>query len=128
MPISKKILVSTKSIEGIKKKYQNKIFLSGFFLRKEVFEIKKIYLNKQEEKLSILIIGGSQGAMIFEKKIIPLIIQLSKKLNISICHQIKFDEKKYKEISETYQEHIRDISGIYIYMICYGFWLFFDFV
>ena len=60
---------------------KKKIIVIPSLLRKEVYETKN---NKEKgyKNFKILIIGGSQGAMIFEKKIIPLIIQLSKKLNI----------------------------------------------
>tara|TARA_Y100000590_G_scaffold275517_1_gene309361 strand:+ start:3071 stop:4156 length:1086 start_codon:yes stop_codon:yes gene_type:complete len=64
LPLSKKILISTESIEGIKNKYSQKIFFSGYFLRKEIFETKRQDL-KLEKELSILIIGGSQSAKIF---------------------------------------------------------------
>ena len=101
---TKKIFCYSANLKYFPKKYEKKIIVIPSLLRKEIYEIKS---NKEKEykKFKILIIGGSQGAMIFEKKIIPLIIQLSKKINISVYHQIKFDEKKYKEISETYQKN-----------------------
>ena len=101
---TKKIFCYSANLKYFPKKYEKKIIVIPSLLRKEVYEIKS---NKEKEykKFKILIIGGSQGALIFEKKIIPLITQLSKKLNISVYHQIKFDEKKYKEISETYQKN-----------------------
>ena len=101
---TKKIFCYSANLKYFPKKYEKKITVIPSLLRKEVYETKN---NKEKgyKNFKILIIGGSQGAMIFEKKIIPLIIQLSKKLNISVYHQIKFDEKKYKEISETYQKN-----------------------
>ena len=62
LPLSKKILVSNESIEGIKKKYKNKIFVSGYFIRDKIFKIikEKNIINKRN--LYILIIGGSQSA------------------------------------------------------------------
>ena len=103
LPISKKILVSTKSIEGIKKKYQNKIFLSGFFIRKEVFEIKKINLNEQEKKLSILIIGGSQSAKVFGEYL-PKIIKKCYENNIKFkIYQQCLDYQKDK-LNKIYKE------------------------
>ena len=41
LPLSKKILVSTENIEGIRKKYKNKMFFSGYLLRKEILDLKK---------------------------------------------------------------------------------------
>jgi len=101
---TKKIFCYSTNLKYFPKKHEKKIKLIPPLLRKEVYEIKNSR-KKEYENFKILIIGGSQGAMIFEKKLTPLITQLSKKLNIAVCHQIKFDEKKYKEISETYQKN-----------------------
>ena len=109
LPISKKILVSTKSVEGIKQKYRNKIFLSGFFLRKEVFEIKKKYTNEKQKKLSILIIGGSQSAKVFGEHL-PKIIKKCCENNIKFkIYQQCLDNQKdklykiYKELNLDFE-------------------------
>ena len=41
IPLANKILVSTKSIQGIKKKYIGKVFHSGYILREHIYKIKK---------------------------------------------------------------------------------------
>ena len=74
MPLSKKILVSNESIEGIKKKYKNKIFFTGYFIREKIFKIIKKKPLTNKENLSILIIGGSQSAKIFGDEI-PKVIK-----------------------------------------------------
>ena len=50
-------------------------------------------LKKKNKILKILIIGGSQGAKFFDKKISDLIIEINKKIKIFVIHQI-VDKKK----------------------------------
>ena len=69
LPLSKKILVSTENIEGIRKKYKNKIFFSGYLLRKEILDLKKKKSEITEKELSILIMGGSQSAKVFGEQL-----------------------------------------------------------
>ncbi len=101
---SKKIFCYSTNLKYFPKKHKKKIIVIPSLLREEVYEIKNAK-KKEYKNFKVLIIGGSQGAMIFEKKLIPLINQLSKKLNIFVYHQIKFNENKYKEISETYRKN-----------------------
>ncbi len=102
--LSKKIFCYSSNLKYFPKKYKNKIKLIPSLLRKEIYQLKKD--KKKDNKIfKILIIGGSQGAEIFEKKLFSLIFGLSKKLNIFVYHQVKINEKKYKEISEIYQEN-----------------------
>ena len=74
LPLSKKILVSNESIGGIKKKYKNKIFFTGYFIRDKIFKIIKEKNTINKRNLSILIIGGSQSAKIFGDEI-PKVIK-----------------------------------------------------
>jgi len=66
LPIARKILVSTKDIQGIKSKHNKKIFFSGYLIRSHILNLKKEKTQNIEKKiLSILIMGGSQSAKIF---------------------------------------------------------------
>ena len=64
MPLSKKILVSTEDVEGIRNRYNARYFSLVIYS-----EIKYLILRKETElyknELSILIMGGSQSAKIF---------------------------------------------------------------
>jgi len=75
LPLSKKILVSTRNIEGIKNKYEQKKIVSGFLLRKEIFISKKKDLEINKKELSILIMGGSQSAKVFGESLPKIIKQ-----------------------------------------------------
>ena len=100
LPISKKILVSSKNIRGINKKYENKIFFTGFLLRKQLVNsnIEKFQINKSS--LSLLIIGGSQSAKIFGDQI-PLIIKK--------CHANDIKFNIYQQCQESQTNYIKKI-------------------
>jgi len=109
LPLSKKILVSTESIEGIKNKYNHKIFFSGYLLRKEIFETKRQDLKVEEKELSILIVGGSQSAKIFGEYL-PKAIKECRENNIRFkiyqqCLDYQKDElnKFYKGLNLNFE-------------------------
>ena len=104
LPFAKKILVSTNNTAGIHKKYFNKIFVCGYLLRKEIFQIKNNYLKKNTDKLSILIIGGSQSAKVFGEKITEIIVQCSKaNINFNIYQQCQ--KEQMLKIKCLYDKH-----------------------
>ena len=74
LPMVKSILVSTNNIQGIKPKYNKKVFQSGYLIRSDILNLKKYKAQGSEKKdTSILIMGGSQSAKIFGE-ILPNII------------------------------------------------------
>ena len=75
LPFATKVLVSYDNVNGIKKKYEKKIFKIGNIIKKEIinFYDKKIENNKSKN-LSILVLGGSQAAKVFAE-ILPGIFQ-----------------------------------------------------
>ncbi len=109
LPIAKKIFVSKMNISGIKKKYSNKVFNSGYFLRKEIFEIKKNNNKKANQELSILIIGGSQSAKVFGEKIPEIIVNCSKNhIKFNVYQQCM--DKQIDEIKQIYERHKIDVN------------------
>ena len=66
LPFSKKIIVSFKELEGIPKKYFNKISFIGNIINKEIIDFSQKDINKNRFKnFSILVLGGSQAAKVF---------------------------------------------------------------
>ena len=109
LPLVKKILVSNQNIKGIKDKYKKKIFFSGYYLRKEILELKKDELETQKKKLSILVIGGSQSAKIFSEAL-PSILMQCRKANIKFkifqqCSEDNIEKlrKKYHELDYDFE-------------------------
>ena len=63
----KKIFCYTKKINNFPSKFKNKIIEIDPLVKENIYKIKK--LRKENEKFTILIIGGSQGANIFDKNL-----------------------------------------------------------
>ena len=74
LPLSSKILVSNKQLEGIPQKYQNKIFEIGNIIKKEIINFSGKNNKFDVKKLNILVLGGSQAAKIFAE-ILPNIFK-----------------------------------------------------
>ena len=84
LPFAKKIFVSYKDLEGVPKKYNNKIFEIGNLIRKEIINFnEKKKKNNNLEAINILVLGGSQAAQVFADKL-PQIFKRCKEEGISI--------------------------------------------
>ena len=80
-----KIFCYSDKIKNFPNKYTNKISIIPALLRKKFYNVKKAdTINKN---VNLLIIGGSQGAKIFDTLIKSSIIELSKKYNLKIYQQ-----------------------------------------
>jgi len=70
LPYAEKIFVSYKELEGVSEKYQNKVCKIGNIIRKEILNFNnKSHDNYKDEKVKILILGGSQAAKVFAEKL-----------------------------------------------------------
>ena len=87
--------MSTPETKGIKPKYENKIFISGNFIRQEI-ENYRHNIDYRDKKLKIVIMGGSQAAKIFGE-VLPQIFVECKKVGIhlSIVQQCLDTQKEY---------------------------------
>tara|TARA_B100000029_G_scaffold289644_1_gene283334 strand:+ start:3387 stop:4472 length:1086 start_codon:yes stop_codon:yes gene_type:complete len=104
LPFAKRLLLSTKDIRGIKKKYEHKTFFSGYLLRDEIFGLKKNINFKSNKELSVLVMGGSQSAKIFGEKIPKIIIKCNNK-NIKLRVYQQCLENQMDEIKKIYTEN-----------------------
>jgi len=100
LSFSEKIFCYTNKIKGFSKKNFNKIILTEPLLRKEFYSIKSDENMQISEQVNLLIIGGSQGAKLFDTEIKKTIIALSKKYKLKIFHQTSF--LNYKILKEFY--------------------------
>jgi len=96
----KKIFCYTDKIKNFPNKYMNKIDIIPTLLRKKFYDVKKA--DGIDKNINLLIIGGSQGAKIFDTLIKSLTIKLSKKYYLKIYQQtnpVNFEELKkfYKD-------------------------------
>ncbi len=97
LPFAKRIFVSNKTINGIHLKYQSKICYIGNIIRKEIlnFERPTKKLDKNE-KLRILVLGGSQAAKVFADKL-PVVIKrcVENKILLSVYQQCLPNQSEY---------------------------------
>ena len=88
------ITTGFKTIHGIQDKYKNKIIYTGNPIRTEILTASTKKSTAPKDKLSILIIGGSQGAKVFSKMIPDAIINLPKAIKdkLFIYQQVKTED------------------------------------
>jgi UDP-N-acetylglucosamine--N-acetylmuramyl-(pentapeptide) pyrophosphoryl-undecaprenol N-acetylglucosamine transferase len=96
-----KIICYSDSIKNFPNKLKNKIVLTKTLLRKEFYSIKTNNLEKKE--INLLIIGGSQGAKLFDTIVKDSIINLSKRYDIKIFQQTSI--KNYDNLKNFYKNH-----------------------
>jgi len=112
-----KIFCYSDEIKNFPNKYINKINVIPALLRKKFYEVKKE--KSIDEYINLLVIGGSQGAKIFDRLIINSIIELSQRYSLKIYQQTNsanFDHLKkfYKEnnINHELFNFDEDISNL----------------
>ena len=110
LPFATKIFVSNLNLEGIKKKYNNNVCEIGNIIRKEILNFKsKKFIDLNNKKLNILILGGSQAAKVFAEKL-PAIFEECKqaKISLKIYQQCLLSQKeiltsKYKDLKIEFE-------------------------
>ncbi len=82
-----KIFCYTKNIKNFPISLRNKIIVINPLVRKNIYNLNSIKRNKNE--FTLLIVGGSQGANIFDKNLKDSILKVSKKIPIEVIQQTK---------------------------------------
>ena len=100
---TEKIFCYSDKIINFPKKYLSKIVLINSLLRKEFYSVTTNDKNQINNEINLLIIGGSQGAELFDNKLKKLIVSLSKKYKLNICQQTGPINKK--KIEDFYNQN-----------------------
>ena len=95
----KKIICYSENIIGFPKEYKYKLKITNPLIRKKYYDKKLKESN--DEKFTLIIIGGSQGAQIFDKILHHSIIKVSKIKPLKVIHQ-------------TNQKNIGDLKNLYL--------------
>ena len=95
----KKIICYSENIIGFPKEYKYKLKITNPLIRKKYYDKKLKESNN--EKFTVIIIGGSQGAQIFDKILHHSIIKVSKIKPLKVIHQ-------------TNQKNIGDLKNLYL--------------
>ena len=85
---SKKLFCYSEEIINFPKKHKNKMIIIQNILRKEIYNFSNDDKEKIENKINLLIIGGSQGASFFDEQIKNSILYISKKYKLMVYHQL----------------------------------------
>ena len=97
----KKIFCYTEKMKNFPIKFQNKISVINPLVKKELYELKSLSQNK--ENFNLLIVGGSQGANIFDDNLKNSIVNISKKISIRIIQQTS--EKNISNLKDFYSKN-----------------------
>ena len=87
LKFSNKIFCYSDEIVNFPKKNKNKIVFINHILRNEIYNLNNYNKEKIENKIKLLVVGGSQGAEFFDKDIKNSILDLSKKYKLMVYHQ-----------------------------------------
>jgi UDP-N-acetylglucosamine--N-acetylmuramyl-(pentapeptide) pyrophosphoryl-undecaprenol N-acetylglucosamine transferase len=99
-----KIICYSENIISFPKKFRSKLKIVNPLIRKKYYNKK---LNEHEnEKFTLIIIGGSQGAQIFDKILHESIIKISKIKPLKVIHQT--NQKNVDALKNLYSENIID--------------------
>ena len=104
LKFSKKIICYSKNINSFPKKFRSKLKIINPLIRKKYYN-KKLE-EHENEKFTLIIIGGSQGAQIFDKILHESIIKISKIKPLKVIHQI--NEKNIGYLKNLYSENLID--------------------
>ena len=98
-----KIFCYSEKVKDFPDILKNKISIIPTLLRKKFYSIQQVESKVIGKEINLLIIGGSQGAKLFDTIISETIILLSKKYNIKVIQQTNF--KNYKYIKSLYSKN-----------------------
>ena len=93
LKFSKIIICYSKNIISFPKKFENKLRILKPLVRKKYYgELTNI---EEERLFTITIIGGSQGAKIFDNLVHQSLAKVSKSINIKVIHQTSKSNKNF---------------------------------
>ena len=97
----KKILCYAEKIKNFPDNFRNKIEVINPLIKKNIYQLNSVQNIKN--KFTLLIVGGSQGAKIFDKSLKNSIVNISKKIQIKIIQQTS--EKNISTLSNFYSKN-----------------------
>ena len=96
-----KIFCYTEKIKNFPLKYRKKIEIIHPLVRDKIYKINHPF--SKQDKFNLLVVGGSQGASIFDKIIKNKVVDISKKFPIKIIQQTS--KKNISNLKDFYQKN-----------------------
>ena len=93
-----KIFCYSDQIKNFPNNFKNKMEIIKPLVRENIYKVNLSSSNK--DKFNLLIVGGSQGASIFDKNLKNSIVNLSKEFSIRVIQQT--DEKNISDLKDFY--------------------------
>jgi UDP-N-acetylglucosamine--N-acetylmuramyl-(pentapeptide) pyrophosphoryl-undecaprenol N-acetylglucosamine transferase len=97
----KKIFCYTEQIKNFPNTFKDKMIIINPLVRKHIYKLEPSHIFK--DKFTLLIVGGSQGASIFNKNLKNLIVNISKKVPIKVIQQT--NEKNISSLGDFYSKN-----------------------
>ena len=97
----KKIFCYSDKIKNFPHNFRNKIVSINPLVKEEFYNLKSI--DRVKEKFTLLVVGGSQGANIFDKNLKNIINNISKKKSIKVIQQT--NQGNVFNLSNFYQKN-----------------------
>jgi UDP-N-acetylglucosamine--N-acetylmuramyl-(pentapeptide) pyrophosphoryl-undecaprenol N-acetylglucosamine transferase len=97
----KKIFCYSNEIKNFPSIFKNKIVIIQSLLRQEFYLVKPS--EDFQNEINLLIIGGSQGAALFDTAISNTILKISKKYKLKVFQQTNF--KNYENLKNFYSKN-----------------------
>ncbi len=97
----KRIFCYTEKVKNFPNILKHKMVIINPLVKKNIYELNPHKITK--DKFTILVVGGSQGANIFDKKFKELIVSISKKFQISMIQQT--NKKNIDHLSQFYNKN-----------------------
>ena len=96
-----KIFCYTEKIKKFPKNLKSKMVIIKPLVRKNIYKLNTSSVSK--DKFNLLIVGGSQGASIFDKNLKNSVVNISKKFSIKIIQQT--NEKNISDLRDFYYKN-----------------------
>ena len=100
---SRRIFCYSDKILNFPDKYKNKLVIVNRLLRKEIYYFNNFDKEKIDNNFNILILGGSQGAKFFDYNFKNSIVDIAKKHNLKVFHQIS--KSDFNDLNFFYKKH-----------------------
>ena len=97
----RKIFCYTEQVKNFPENLKRKMVIIKPLVRKKIYNLNQS--SKKRDKINILIVGGSQGASIFDNNLKNSIVNISKKFPLSIIQQTNY--KNITQLKNFYYKH-----------------------
>ena len=97
----RKIFCYTEQVKNFPENLKRKMVIIKPLVRENIYKLNQS--SNKRDKINILIVGGSQGASIFDKNLKNSIVNISKKFPLNIIHQTNY--KNITQLKDFYYKH-----------------------